>query len=594
MTVVAALEDRLPSTSGIDGWLYAGHDSAWRIAAERGRLDHVPRIETADVMQRNARGLRTPYLDWIGALGVENDAVEWWASELAARTSYTLLYDRVCSLATVLEITREHSDSTTLVVCPTAAFAAHLGGVAGDHTLPKRSGAPLLRGWTRLAPRPLHGLPGQMSERARLLLDSDPHYRRRILADHGALVRRPFTGTLLFTWIDARSFDQDGTYSDPHFGPLAAMLRSRGLDVAFVPRVLPNFSYAEAVPRLLATGETFLFPDAYVEVDDQRDCARRAAAFSPAIDDAAAIAGVSVALLAREHIEQYRSSQANALATDALIRQFASSGVIPERIVHPCEGHGWELVLAWSARRHLPSTSIVGYDNLNMSTLALSMFPARAEIGVRPLPDCIVTNGPAYRDVLVREGVPDAIVRTGCALRHQYLWEAAPSRRPRADRLRILVATELALGPSVELVDKAAQAFGGGNVELVVKAHPLLPRDEIVGVLGDRAASLRFDDRPSLELLGEVDVVLYTYSAVGYEALALGVPPVFVRSDSRVDLDQLEYARELRWEGRTPADLRAAVEEIAALELDMWRERASAAARAALAPPSATCVEAFL
>ena len=591
MTLVAALEHGPIDPKGVDAWLYAGQDTARRLDLERGVLAEVPRIEAADALQRKGSELRTPYLDWVGSIGAANDTVEWWASELAARTSYTLFYDRVCALAAALEMP---SEQTTLVICPSPAFAATLGSLRRRHERSRRSGARLLRAWTRSAPRALHALPGRVSNRARLLLDSDPRYRRRILAAHGALEQRPFTGTLLFTWIDARSFGPDGTYADPHFGPLAAMLRGRGIEVAFVPRVLPNFSFAEAVQRLLATGETFFFPDVYIDVGDQRDCARRAAAFSPAIADDAAVAGVPVALLAREHIEQYRSSQASALATGALVRRFASAGVRPERIVHPCEGHGWELVLAWSARRHLPGTSVVGYDNLNMSTLALSMFPARSEIGVRPLPDHIVTNGPAYRDVLVREGVPNGIVRTGCALRHRYLWEAAQARRPRAERLRILVATELALGPSVELVDKATCAFDGADVDLVVKAHPLQPRDEIVRVLGERAASLDFEDRPTLELLAEADVVLYTYSAVGYEALALGVPPVFVRSDSRLDLDQLEYARELRWEGRTPADLRAAVDAIAEVDLDVWRERARGAARAALAPPSPDCVDAFL
>ncbi|HET8892643.1 MAG TPA: hypothetical protein VFM96_00900 [Gaiellaceae bacterium] len=595
MTVVAALENDLPDPSLFDAWLYAGQDGAWRIRAEASHLASVPRIDTADLLQRKARELRRPYLEWAAELARANDGVEWWGCELAARTSYTLFYDRVCALASALETTAARSDRTTLVVCPTPAFAETLGGAPAASASSRSSGVRALRAWVRLTPSSLLERPGKLSASTRLLLDSDPRYRRRILERHGAHELRPFAGALLFTWVDRRSFAADGTYADPHFGPLAEMLRGRGVDVAFVPRVLPGFSFADAVPRLLATGEAFLFPDAYLELDDHRDCARRAAAFAPAIDDDAAVEEVPLSLLAREHVELHRPSQAAALALEPLLRRFADAGVKPERIVHPCEGHGWELVLGWAARRHLPRTTVIGYDNLNMSTLALSMFSAPEELAIRPQPDRIVTNGPAYRGVLVREGLPESRVRSGCALRHAYLWNAAPYTPKRGRQLRVLAATELALGPSVELVDKAAAAFADDDAyDLVVKAHPLQPQAEIVRILGARAASLRFDERPTLELLAEADLLLYTYSAVGFEALALGVPPLFVRSETRLDLDQLEYASDLRWEARTPTELRAVAAEIATLPLDEWRAKARSAALAALAPASDSCVDAFL
>lgn len=594
MSIYVALEGSLPDLGGVDAWLYCGQDSVWRIEAEQGALAGLPRLDVADRLQQLARELRRPFLDWCATLGLRNDSVEWWASELAARTSYTLFYDRVCALAAALETTAACPDRTMLVVCPTPAFAETLGGTPAARASTRASGTRALRAWARIAPSSLLALPGTL-DRARLLLDSDPRFRRRVLERHGAHERRPFTGTLLFTWVDGRSFAPDGTYADPHFGPLAEMLRGRGVDVAFVPRVLPGFSFADAVPRLLATGEAFLFPDAYLELDDHRACARHASEFAPVIDDDASVGGVPVALLAREHVESHRPSQAAALVLEPLLRRFAVAGIRPERMVHTCEGHGWELVLAWAARRHQPGTVVVGYDNLNMSTLALSMFSAPPELAIRPRPDLIVTNGPAYRDVLVREGLPESHVRSGCALRHAYLWDAAPQMRTESRQVRVLAATELALGPSAELVEKAAAAFADDDdYDLVVKAHPLQPRAEIVRILGSRATSLRFDERPTLELLAEADLLLYTYSAVGFEALALGVPPVFVHSESRLDLDQLEYAHQLRWEARTPSELRSAAEAIAVLDLADWRERARAAALAALAPPSRHCIEAFL
>jgi hypothetical protein len=91
--------------------------------------------------------------------------------------------------------------------------------------------------------------------------------------------------------------------------------------------------------------------------------------------------------------------------------------------------------------------------------------------------------------------------------------------------------------------------------------------------------------------------MLYTYSVVAYEALAVGVPPIFVRAETALDLDQLEPFRELRREARTSTEIRACLEEVAALDreaLERWRVQARNAAERALAPMDDRCVEAFL
>lgn len=601
MTVHVALEKQLPADlSGVDRWIYAGEDATWRLVVERDALAAVPRLEIADALQRKARELRRPFLEAIGELGVRNDSVEWWASQLAARTSFTRFYDRVCMLATVLDELASAREKTTLVVCSSSALAAEIARAAGvPAPTPPRTQPPApgraRRSWVRLAPAPL------VPRSLRASRETDPRYRRGVLRRRGLLRPTPFGGpgtVLLFTWIDGRSFRADGGYADPHLGPLAELLRERGLDVAHVARVLPGTPFAGAVDLLKASGERFVFPDAYLELDDHRDCAHRAAAFAPELPEDARAAGVPLRTLALELVDRERSSQAQALLLEPLLRRFAAAGVRPERIVHTCEGHPWELVLGAAARRHLPDALVIGYENLNMSRLALSMYPAACEAGLRPIPHRIVTNGPAFRDVLLEEGAAADAVRAGCGLRHGRLWETPVHEGPAARPLRALAATEITPGPSAELVAKAAAAFAGDPaVELVVKCHPLVSRDAIVSALGPLAGSVRFDERPTLELLQDADVLLYTYTGVAFEALALGVPPLFVRSEQTLDLDQLEFAADLRWQARTPEELRAVAAEIAALPaeaLAAWRSQAREAAQRALAPLHAGCVEAFL
>ncbi|HET7568248.1 MAG TPA: hypothetical protein VFJ91_09675 [Gaiellaceae bacterium] len=493
-------------------------------------------MSAADDLQRTAWELRSPFLEWCAELARRNDSAEWWASPLAARSPYDRFFERVCKLA--------------------------LGQETPPPPVPDARGPGLLR-------RAVARFGAN---------DLDPRHRRRVLERHGLGAPRPFAGdALLVTWVDARSFAADGSYRDPHLGRLAALLRDRGLEVAFLARVLPSFPFADAVARLAASGETFLFPDAYLTLDDHRACAARANAFAPELDEGP-VAGA--AALAREQVASGRSAQAAALAYEPLARRLAEAGVRPERIVHTYEGHPWELSLARAVRAHLPGARLVGYENLNMPRLALSMFPGPGE--PRPLPHRLVTNGPAYAEVLLADGWPRDVVRVGCGLRHEELWRRPPSRGPRTGA--VVAATEIDPLRAAELAAKAVAAFGD---DVAVKAHPLVPRDAL-------PAGVRLDERPLDELLAGADVLLHTTSAVAYEALALGVPPVFVRGDSSLDLDPLEFAPDLHWTARTPDELRAAAAGIARLDLDVWRPRAREAAERAIAPPADECVGAFL
>ena len=317
----------------------------------------------------------------------------------------------------------------------------------------------------------------------------------------------------------------------------------------------------------------------------------------------AVVGGLPASRLALELVEQRRATHVDTISYSLLARGLASGGVRPARVIVPWEGHSWEHALAHGIREHLPDTRLIGYDNVNFSRLALSLYPARSEIGVRPLPDRVVTNGEAFRRILVSEGFPERMVRRGCALRHSYLWERdEPSTIAglRDDRFEVLVATSIDFAQSVELVEKAVAAFGGDDRYVVrVKCHPAVDAGAVRRFArgSERHRNVAFVETPIPELLSSASVMLYTYSVVAYEALAHEVAPLFVRSEGFLDLDQLEPFPDLRWTGRTPADLRSAVEEIASLSADArrsWSTAAGEAVRQALAPPARACVEAFL
>lgn len=603
-------------------WRYVGEDAQWRVGAERGALAELPRVAQGERLSELAEELRSPYIDWIGELSVVNASPEWWASDLAAKNPFTWLYVRICALAAAREALAADAAAGTLVVCSTAALLAELQEAAAERGVPARvvwspsaaaAAQPLamraawaaVNAWGRFAPRPLRAGAQRLSPMARLALDRAPAHRRRTLQGLGAAREGGFAGddtALLVTWVDARSVGSDGSYRDPHLGPLPQLLRERGLEVGLLPRVLPLADFADTARRLLGTGERLFFPDAWVTDADWRDCARRVRSFAPSLGADAAVAGVPVARLVDEHRVELERSHLDALGLAAGVRRLAEAGVRPGRIVFPWEGHGWEQALTDAAHRYMPGTRVIGYDNVNFSRFALSLYPAKAEIGLRPLPDRVVTNGPTFTRILVGEGYPADSVVTGCALRHADLLERPVAERApgRDGPFRVLAATSIDPAQSIELIEKAITAFGGNErYEVEIKLHPAVDaarvRSQTRGV--QAAGNARFVEEPIPALLGRADLMLYAYSVVCYEALAQGVPAVFVQAETFLDLDQLEPFPDLRRVARTPEQLRAHAEEVAGWSSDehaAWTERARAAVREALAPLHPACVAAFL
>ncbi|MBO34058.1 MAG: hypothetical protein CMM74_13970 [Rhodospirillaceae bacterium] len=615
--------------NAIRQWLYIGESSTWRVQAETAISAEFPRISIADRLHETSWELRQPYIDWIGELSQLNDSLEWWASELAAKNPYYNLFIRICLLGVAGQLIAAGFKRSTLIVCSSQAlyrevlcFAMDCGtparnllsssvfrGLSGVGRLGNRYLRDAYRRMPSLADRLLVRLPlGQLSERIQRSLDSRPSYRRQVLADMGVKSNADFSGDdaiLLFTWVDGRNFDSDGSYRDPHLGQLAELLRERGFRVAYVPRVLFTIAYDAAVNGLLKTDERFFFPECYVEDSEWQTCLKRARQFAPVIPEDSSMGDVPVYRLAKEQVNEYRYTLAQSLSYETLIANMVSRGVQPRQIIHPCEGHSWEQALAYAVRRYSPDTRVVGYNAGMFSRMLLSVYPARCEYKLRPLPDCIVTSGPLERKILLAEGMPPEIVETGCDLRRTYLWEESfhvddVSQQVNVEPIRILVATAIGFGDSVELASKAVRAFGDDTrYEVFIKCHPMVDAKQVANQLGELAQqdNVRFVEQPVGELIPSVDLLLYRYTSTCFEAMQHGVVPIFIRSESFLNIDQLEVAPDVRWVATTPGDLRRIAAEIMRMstqERRRWRNKASDVVRAALAPVGPESVDAFL
>ena len=602
-------------------WMYAGDDSTWRVRAEFSIPRTVRRISLAAKLDSASWTYRTQYLNLIGTLSKINKSPEWWGSELASKNPYTQLYTRICILAVCRSVIEENPDCPIVFICSSTALFQELITFAGEREI-RYETVPASRVNSFISASrsatlnkleaALRGLPplpviGNYVEPYRRLLETRNDYRRAVLRRKNGSRTPMFAGDkgiFLFTWVDRRNFTPEGHYQDPHFGPLPDELKKRDYEIIFVPRVLHTIPYTEAVGRLLKTNEQFLFPEQLVDSKDVYSCEQRAREFHPVFPDGLSMGSLPVLSLLKEQQERYRKTLSETLLYEYFIRHCAENGLRPRQIIHTCEGHSWEQVMKGAVQQYLPATKVIGYDNLTFSRLALSMFPSHDELQIRPLPDRIVTNGPMYYEVLKSEGLPGDTIKSGCALRHTYLWES-PGMSPAGKKhptniIQVLAATGIGLGESVELAAKATQAFAGDNAyELLIKCHPMVNPGEVKSFLGPRGMdhNIRFVSDPLDKLLPQADVLLYTYTASALEALKFGVFPICVRSDSVLTLDHLDAAPDIRGSATTPEEIRAEVEKFTRISQEEKREyqaRSLEVLKRALAPVTESCINAFI
>lgn len=559
--VVAHREQMKVAPPGARSWIDLGEDPAVLRALAHGPLEELDRVSIAEARQAAASELRLPYLDWIAELGVANDGFDWWSSELAAKNVPTHLFQRLCSLRGAEDLVEDG----TLLTCSSAAMMAEATVLAGRKGFDVR-------------------------------VQRAPDERRRIrdmaYAAYTALPRRrpdlpPATDadTLLVTWVDERSFDDRGAYRDPFFGELPTMLAERGHRVAFLARVLPTARIGSTARKLSASGVSAFLPETLLRATDRRAAWRRARAFDPAIPGDARVGPIPATRLARELVAHNRTAHAYAMTYEPLIARLAATGLRPSRIIVLWEGHAWETALFAAARRHMPEAELIAYNNLNFSTYSVSLYPGRAELGCRPLPDHFVTHGPASARMLASGGVPPEMIRVGCALRHPSLGDRAAGDRT-GD---VLAAGSISAPETIELIEAAHAAFGDA---LVAKLHPA---SDMRRIKREVRTPVRYEERPISELLTHAKALVYSGSIVPFEALAAAVPPILFRSESLLSLDRLEQTPDVRWTASSSDELRAALADAEdTATTAAWSERAREVVTDALRPPTKECLKAFI
>jgi hypothetical protein len=521
-------------------WLYLGQDMRQRENMARV-LGEESRHVIGDMLQQVAIREKQAFLDFIAELGLrQKNKLHWWASNTAYKSPlasdffvlwcYSVVFDEVCS-----EKKRDRENSF-LVLVEDRWLYRHLWKRC------KENG----RGFNfssrkSIIPELLKLIIRGVAIRGYFLVKAG----QQIWQGKGIVSRKKAPNTVsydkesiyIYSWIRDRCFKENGEFESPYFGRLPRLVSDNGRNVVYITEL---FLPPTLKSRCLNQGEfNFVFLDQYINLwNVVRSCL-----FVFTISSFTC--SPLKILLLREIVREFSS-----LSFPIEILQYvAFKGYlrgIKQReitIIYPFENQPWDKMLCLAAEESDKNVKLVGYQHSMVPLMELNYFLGVGECSNMPLPHLIVTNGEYTLNLLRNAGYGERELVNGGALRYEYIHKIDKGwgRKNKASKT-ILVAMPYSRNLTEELLTSLFNAFldlAGEEIRFVIKFHPEVPLESLRVQLPAWPAYFQKTDKPIPETLKEVNLVIYSSSTVGLEALLHGVPVVRYYSEHTLDLDPL-------------------------------------------------------
>ena len=196
----------------------------------------------------------------------------------------------------------------------------------------------------------------------------------------------------------------------------------------------------------------------------------------------------------------------------------------PACIAWPWENHPWERSFVRAARR--AGVRTVGYQHTDVGPHQFNMATASNPDGLHSIPDRLLLNGAAYREQLLRWGIPEDRLVIGGAFRiarfgKGHFDPAGP----------VFVALSAIAAVSTQMMRAVRAATGAGRVFLV-KDHPMYP------FALEETDDVRRTGKTIPESPG-ISAVFFGTGTSGIEGVLAGVPTFRLLPDDRVGIDTM-------------------------------------------------------
>jgi hypothetical protein len=262
------------------------------------------------------------------------------------------------------------------------------------------------------------------------------------------------------------------------------------------------------------------------------------------------------------------------------------------------ENHPWNIMLLKAKERWAPAAVSVAFQHGQLPAYLLNHFPTKTDGPCLPLPDRLMTSGDDPGSLLSNLGFFDEkSIRTGCALRHGYIFDLPRKSEPLPKQMRIGLATPCVLSSTLSCLEKVNLFLDGLSLEVKLRMYPLVSEAEVRKSMGKAINRYTFDRGSLGAFLNDIDVLIYSETSLGAFGLWVGVPVIYLDVGKGKAGDLLYQYESIKWSASSVEDLIRAWNEIEGLddtELKGLREDWVQVVKNTFRPVSPEGVEAFL
>jgi len=556
--------------TGIFRWIYLGENAINAEHLEKQIGERGGRIEIAGLLKKTAEELKQPYIDYIGELDKEKNSFEWWANTLSEKNifrSKTFLYS--CYVKIAKKIRESYPRDKLVFFVEKEAVRKSLHKNMNDAVFQNYFFEKSLERIKDMKTFIIYKMWFLLSNIYYIILTK---YIYRIGHTNEA---KPLT--LIYTFINNGSFDENGNYIETIFGSFPDYAIKTGKKISLIPQIRMA-SYKKSLENIRKSKYPFLMPHAYLTFYDVIEVFVGTMLNKNKIEKLEKFEDIDINDLISEDLK--RDQIDHRIACDTLLfskifKRLKQENIRIDRLIYPFENLAREKLLCITMRKIYPYCNLLGYQHSTISLFLLSHFFSKKEADIIPLPDKIITNGRYYKNLLLESGYPAEKVIEGGAIRYSRILERG-SNRKETKKTNILITTSVGLEESAEIIIKSVKALRDEKeYKVIIKCHPFMPFKRITQnlelTLPDQfvISKERFTD-----LLFNSSVLLYSDSTTSLEAIAMGIPVIYVESDLMLIADKLDFNEKLKFTAKTPEEINGYVKKAISMnETELKKKR---------------------
>ncbi len=556
-------------------WIYLSDDYLSYQAYQQSLKNLATEIPVSKTLHQIALDTRRPYIKWIASAGVARSKEYWWASRVTEKnTMISTTFTDICRLKLLYQILLEKK-KPILLINASAALAKTI-----------KSDARFL---TRVKPLPIWLIIyANWKTRAKAAAVDNPQlmfilkFTLSVMKYAGIYFNQKLKGklkhhqnrnkvVLRHTYVSKSQFIIEQKFNDIYFPNIDEYLKSHGYEPLVLAVLTGTRSDRKNLITKLSNSKTnFINPHSLYKFLDylyafwvafQTHKVRNQLAFFDEIN-AFHIISAEALTTAFDNIENIlylrlaKRLTENGYEINAMISEFEN--MIPEKM----------LILGF--QKYIPKAELIGFQHSALFPLLLCLFTPIEERSFAPMHDKVICNGEFFREILVSEGFPEHRAVVGASLRYSHLWKLQESVREEKRHIEydIVIPLSLSLPNTLELLTKSISAFAKDDLKVAVKSHPMYSLEMVLHKTGLKALPDNFcaiTDNLG-EILAASKVMVGFATTAAFEAVALGIPVVRLRSDVSISLDPLEYFGSTFPEATTANELLAIVNDVLSWE----------------------------